>query len=77
MPPLKPKLGGSVCLSQRTTKTTDKPTDEKEARLPNSGFAKKRVTWLIEHSRSYQLFWHIDSFVLRDLTLRKAPKCLQ
>lgn len=25
-----------VCLSQRTTKTTDKQADEKEARLPNS-----------------------------------------
>ena len=25
-----------VCLPNRTTKTTDKPTDEKEARLPNS-----------------------------------------
>ncbi|MFA6852360.1 MAG: hypothetical protein WCR34_04315 [Bacilli bacterium] len=24
-----------VCLSQRTTKTTDKQADEKEARLPN------------------------------------------
>jgi len=25
-----------VCLSNRTTKTTEKPTDEKKARLPNS-----------------------------------------
>ena len=25
-----------VCLPTRTTQTTDKPTDEKEARLPNS-----------------------------------------
>jgi hypothetical protein len=30
-----------VCLSNRTTKTTDKPTDEKEHRSDNSGFAKK------------------------------------
>ena len=32
-----------VCLSNRTTKTTDKPTDEEEHRTDNSGFAKKRV----------------------------------
>ena len=32
-----------VCLSNRTTKTTDKLTDEEEHRTDNSGFAKKRV----------------------------------
>lgn len=32
-----------VCLSNRTTKTTDKQAVEKEARLPNIGFAKWRV----------------------------------
>jgi hypothetical protein len=63
-----------VCLFQRSTKTTDKPADETEARLPNSGFAKKRVQWLIEHSTSHQLLWCIDSFVLRNLPLRQAPK---
>jgi hypothetical protein len=26
----------------------------------NSGFAKKRVQWLIEHSTSYQHLWFID-----------------
>ncbi len=31
----------------------------------NSGFAKKRVQWLIEHSTSHQLLWYIDSFMLR------------
>ncbi len=30
----------------------------------NSGFAKKRVQWLIEHSTSHQNLWYIDSFVL-------------
>jgi hypothetical protein len=59
-------------MSQRTTKTTDKPTVEKEARLPNSGFAKKRVQWLIEHSTSHQLLWYVDSFELRNSLLRKA-----
>lgn len=53
-----------VCQPNRTTKTTDKPIDEKEARLPNSGFAKKRVQWLIEHSTSHQLLWYVDSLVL-------------
>lgn len=33
-----------VCLSQRSTKTTGKPANEKEARLPNIGFAK----WLMK-----------------------------
>src|SRR5690554_4510640 len=33
-----------VCLYNRTTKTTDKPTDEEEHRTDNSGFAKWRVT---------------------------------
>jgi hypothetical protein len=39
-----------VFLSNSTTKTTDKQADEKEHRSDNSGFAKKRVQWLIEHS---------------------------
>jgi len=61
-----------VCLSNRTTKTTDKPTDEKEHRSDNSGFAKKRVQWLIEHSTSYQNLWYVDSLLLRNPLLRKA-----
>jgi predicted ATPase len=40
----------------------------------NSGFAKKRVQWLIEHSTSHQLLWYVDSFVLRNPLLRQAPK---
>ena len=38
----------------------------------NSGFAKKRVQWLIEHSTSHQLLWYIDSFMLRNPPLRQA-----
>jgi hypothetical protein len=38
----------------------------------NSGFAKKRVQWLIEHSASHQILWCIDSLVLRNPLLRKA-----
>ena len=40
----------------------------------NSGFAKKRVQWLIEHSTSHQLLYYVDSFVLRNPLLRKAAK---
>ncbi len=63
-----------VSLFQRSTKTTDKPTDEKKARLPNSGFAKKRVQWLIEHSSSHQILWLNENFELRNQLLRKAAK---
>jgi len=48
--------------------------DRKEARTGNSGFAKKRVQWLIEHSTSHQILWYIDSLVLRNPLLRKAAK---
>jgi tetratricopeptide (TPR) repeat protein len=40
----------------------------------NSGFAKKRVQWLIEHSTSHQLLCYVDSLVLRNPLLRKAAK---
>jgi hypothetical protein len=40
----------------------------------NSGFAKKRVQWLNEHSTSHQILWYVDSFVLRNPLLRKAAK---
>jgi hypothetical protein len=42
----------------------------------NSGFAKKRVQWLIEHSTSHQLLWCIDNFELRNPLLRQAAKPL-
>ena len=38
----------------------------------NSGFAKKRIKWLIEHPTSHQLLWYVDSLVLRNPLLRKA-----
>ncbi len=63
-----------VWLSNRTTKTTEKPTDEKEHRTGNRRLAQWRVTWLIEHSTSHQHLWCIDSFVLRNPPLRQAPK---
>ena len=48
--------------------------DRKEGRSANSGFAKKRVQWLIEHSTSHQILWYVDSFELRNPLLRKAAK---
>jgi len=48
-------------------------SDTKEGRpAGNSGFAKKRVQWLIEHSTSHQILWYVDSLVLRNPLLRKA-----
>lgn len=34
-----------VCLSQRSTKPTEKRTDEKEARCPNSTYPKVAFQW--------------------------------
>jgi hypothetical protein len=54
----------------------DKAYNDTVDRRPagNSGFAKKRVQWLIEHSTSHQLLWYVDSFELRNPLLRKAAK---
>ena len=53
----------------------DKAYSDTTDRRPagNSGFAKKRVQWLIEHSASHQLLWYVDSFVLRNPPLRQVP----
>ena len=48
------------------------PDGREEHRTDNSGFAKKRVQWLIEHSTSHKLLWYVDSLVLRNPLLRKA-----
>jgi hypothetical protein len=63
-----------VCLFQRTTKTTDKPTDEKNtepvtAVLRNGGCSGK-----LKVSFSNQFLWWVDSLVLRIPPLRKAAK---
>ena len=54
--------------------TADKAFNYSTDRTPagNSGFAKKRVQWLIEHSTSHQILWYVDSLVLRNPLLRKA-----
>jgi hypothetical protein len=57
----------------------DKAYNDTVDRRPagNSGFAKKRVQWLIEHSTSHQLLCYVDSLVLRNPLLRKAAKRYQ
>jgi len=45
--PLKPKLGGSVCLSNRAIKTTDKTADEKERRSDNITYTQAGVSCFV------------------------------
>lgn len=49
-------------------------TDKQINSMHNMRLAQWRVKWLIEHSTSHQLFWRIDSFLLRNPLLRKAEK---
>ena len=44
-----------------------------ESTTGNRRLAQWRVTWLIEHSTSYQLLWLNESFVFRNPPLRQAP----
>ncbi len=60
--------------ADKTDEMERKQHDRKEGRSANSGFAKNRVQWIIEHSTSHQLLWYIDSFVLLNPPLRQAPK---
>jgi len=55
-----------------TLQTMDRQATTERTPAGNSGFAKKRVQWLIEHSTSHQILWCIDSLVLRNPLLRKA-----
>ena len=75
----KPKLQKSLlCQRTKTQQMGRQIAYREEERRHNSGFAKKRVQWLIEHSASYQYLWFIDSLVLRNPLLRKAAKrCTQ
>ena len=81
-----PNASKKIKIHQHTARQTqqtmtqklniDKTTSDTVDRRPagNSGFAKKRVQWLIEHSTSHQLLWYVDSFELRNPLLRKAAK---
>lgn len=61
-----------VCLSQRTTKTTDKPMDEKEHRSDNSRFAKAGVSCFYESEVLISSFVHLMKFSAENPRLRKA-----
>ena len=63
-----------VCLSNRTTKTTDKPTDEEEHRSDNSRFAKAGVSCFYESEVLISSFVHLMKFSAENPRLRKAAK---
>jgi hypothetical protein len=79
------KIKNTPTHSQQTQQTMtlkhniDKAYNDTVDRRPagNSGFAKKRVQWLFEHSTSHQLLCYVDSFELRNPLLRKAAKRYQ
>ena len=58
--------------AQRQTQNDNEQTRQRRRAAANSGFAKKRVQWLIEHSTSHQILWYDGSLVLRNPLLRKA-----
>lgn len=47
---------------------------KQESPAGNIGFAKKRASWLFEHSASHQLLWCSCNFEFRNPLLRKAKK---
>ena len=60
-----------VCLSQSTTKTTDKPTDEKEARLPNITYTQAGVSCFVgKESGKFEVQFFVGSSVV------KIPACV-
>ncbi len=63
-----------VCLSNRTTKTTNKPTDEEEHRTDNSRFAKAGVSCFYESEVLNSSFVHLMKFSAENPRLRKAAK---
>ena len=61
-----------VCLSNRTTKTTDKLTDEKEHRSDNSRFAKAGVSCFYDSEVLNSSFVHLMKFSAENPRLRKG-----
>ena len=68
----KPKLAKEYAFS--TPPAVRQTNGREERRTVNKGFAKKRVSWLIEHSTSHQLSLCIDSLEHGNSPLRIAPK---
>ena len=61
-----------VCLSNRTTKTTDKPTDEKEHRSDNTGLAKVAVQCFYDSFVGNQTVVHLINICGENRHLRQA-----
>jgi hypothetical protein len=60
-----------VCLSNRATKTTDKPTDEKEHRSDNITYTQAGVLCFVgQISRKFEVQFFVGSSVL------KIPACV-
>jgi hypothetical protein len=63
-----------VWLSNRTTKTNDNPTEEKEHRSDNSRFAKAGVSCFYDSDVLNSSFMHLMKFSAENPRLRKAAK---
>ena len=66
-----------VCLPYRTTKTTDKQADEKEARLPNSTYPKGGVScskdsFVVNQTLVFQIKFYSKNPALRVAANRYA-----
>jgi len=60
-----------VCLSNRTTKTTDKPADEKEHRSDNITYTQAGVSWFVgKESSKFKVQFFVGSSVV------KTPACV-
>jgi hypothetical protein len=60
-----------VCLSNRTTKTTDKPTDEKEHRSDNITYTQAGVSCFVgQESGKFKVQFFVESSVV------KIPACV-
>ena len=60
-----------VCLSNRTTKTTDKPTDEKEHRSDNITYTQAGVSCFVgQESAKFKVQFFVGSSVV------KIPACV-
>jgi hypothetical protein len=62
----KTKTWQRVCLSKRTTKTTDKPTDEKEHRSDNITYTQAGVSCFVgQESSKFKVQFFVGSSVVK------------
>ena len=66
-----PQAWQRVCLSNRTTKTTDKPTDEKEHRSDNITYTQAGVSCFVgQESTKFEVQFFVGRLVV------KIPACV-